>query len=45
MPMAMKLAKPEKTAWQYNYHIDWDAPVTEPLTREHSAVTAFSNHR
>jgi 2-polyprenyl-6-methoxyphenol hydroxylase-like FAD-dependent oxidoreductase len=27
MPLAMKLAKPEKTAWQYNHHIDWEAPV------------------
>lgn len=32
MPMAMKLAKPEKTAWQYNYHIDWAAPVSAPDT-------------
>lgn len=28
MPMAMKWAKPEKTAWQYNHHIDWEAPAT-----------------
>jgi FAD-dependent urate hydroxylase len=27
MPLAMKLAKPEKTAWQYDHHIDWDSPV------------------
>jgi 2-polyprenyl-6-methoxyphenol hydroxylase-like FAD-dependent oxidoreductase len=28
MPMAMKvLAKPERMAWQYDYRIDWDAPV------------------
>lgn len=28
LPVAMKLlAKPEKTAWQYGYRIDWDAPV------------------
>ena len=33
MPMAMKLAKPEKTAWQYNHHIDWDAPATNTVTR------------
>ena len=33
MPMAMKLAKPEKTAWQYNHHIDWDAPATDTVTR------------
>jgi FAD-dependent urate hydroxylase len=32
MPMAMKLAKPEKTAWQYNHHIDWAAPVSAPDT-------------
>jgi 2-polyprenyl-6-methoxyphenol hydroxylase-like FAD-dependent oxidoreductase len=29
MPIAMKLAKPEKTAWQYNHHIEWDAPVSD----------------
>jgi 2-polyprenyl-6-methoxyphenol hydroxylase-like FAD-dependent oxidoreductase len=29
MPVAMKLfAKPEKMAWQFDYPIDWDAPVT-----------------
>ncbi|MFZ1114932.1 MAG: NAD(P)/FAD-dependent oxidoreductase [Propionibacteriaceae bacterium] len=33
MPMAMKLAKPEKTAWQYNHHIDWDAPATNTVNR------------
>lgn len=28
LPMAMKvLAKPEKMAWQTDYHIDWEAPV------------------
>ena len=28
MPVAMKLlAKPEKMAWQYDYRIDWAAPV------------------
>jgi FAD-dependent urate hydroxylase len=28
MPVAMKrLAKPERMAWQFDYHIDWDAPV------------------
>ena len=28
MPVAMKrLAKPEKMAWQFDYHVDWDAPV------------------
>jgi FAD-dependent urate hydroxylase len=27
MPTMMKLANPEKTAWQYRHHIDWDAPV------------------
>jgi 2-polyprenyl-6-methoxyphenol hydroxylase-like FAD-dependent oxidoreductase len=27
MPVAMKLAKPEKWAWQFDYRIDWDAPV------------------
>jgi len=44
MPIAMKLAKPEKTAWQYDYHIDWDAPVTEPLIQERSAPPSLSNH-
>jgi 2-polyprenyl-6-methoxyphenol hydroxylase-like FAD-dependent oxidoreductase len=28
MPIAMKLAKPEKMAWQYDYRIDWDAAAT-----------------
>ncbi|WP_214414124.1 FAD-dependent oxidoreductase [Sphaerisporangium fuscum] len=29
MPLFMKLfAKPEKMAWQFDYRIDWDAPVT-----------------
>jgi FAD-dependent urate hydroxylase len=27
MPLAMKLVKPEKTAWQYDYRIDWSEPV------------------
>jgi len=28
MPVAMnRLAKPEKMAWQFDYHVDWDAPV------------------
>jgi 2-polyprenyl-6-methoxyphenol hydroxylase-like FAD-dependent oxidoreductase len=28
LPIAMKLlAKPEKWAWQFDYRIDWDAPV------------------
>lgn len=28
MPVTMKmLAKPEKMAWQFDYRIDWDAPV------------------
>ncbi len=34
MPIAMKLAKPEKTAWQYNYHIEWDALVSDPATND-----------
>ena len=29
MPIAMKLAKPEKLAWQYDHHIDWDTAVTD----------------
>ncbi len=28
MPVAMKLAKPERWAWQFDHHIDWDATVT-----------------
>lgn len=31
MPLAMKLVKPEKMAWQYDYRIDWDAPVAGSL--------------
>jgi 2-polyprenyl-6-methoxyphenol hydroxylase-like FAD-dependent oxidoreductase len=27
MPIAMKLAKPEKWTWQFDHHIDWSAPV------------------
>ena len=23
-----RLAKPERLAWMFDYHIDWDAPVT-----------------
>lgn len=35
MPVAMKrLAKPEKTAWQFGYRIDWDAPVAD--TSDHA---------
>ena len=30
MPLAMKrLAKPEKMAWQFDYDIDWEAPVAD----------------
>ncbi len=36
MPVAMKLAKPEKWAWQFDYHIDWDTPVAAV----HRPVTA-----
>jgi 2-polyprenyl-6-methoxyphenol hydroxylase-like FAD-dependent oxidoreductase len=25
MPASMKLINPEKTAWQFDHHIDWDA--------------------
>ncbi|MFC5032286.1 FAD-dependent monooxygenase [Streptomyces sp. SID13666] len=28
LPLVMKLNKPEKSAWQAGYRIDWDAPVT-----------------
>jgi FAD-dependent urate hydroxylase len=34
MPVVMKLlAKPEKMAWQVDYRIDWDAPVTPSAGR------------
>ncbi|MHA6763577.1 FAD-dependent monooxygenase [Streptacidiphilus sp. PAMC 29251] len=29
MPVAMKLVKPEKSAWQFEYRIDWDTPVRD----------------
>lgn len=31
MPVAMKLIDPEKTAWQFDHHIDWEAKAA-PLT-------------
>jgi 2-polyprenyl-6-methoxyphenol hydroxylase-like FAD-dependent oxidoreductase len=34
MPVAMKLANPEKTAWQYDHHTDWDVPVTASETEQ-----------
>ncbi|MER5727276.1 FAD-dependent monooxygenase [Streptomyces sp. NPDC002138] len=30
MPVAMKLVNPEKAAWQFDHHIDWDAPAAPP---------------
>jgi hypothetical protein len=33
MLIAMKLSKPEKAAWQYSHHIEWNAPVSEPGTK------------
>ena len=31
LPATMKLlAKPEKMAWQFDYRIDWDAPIADP---------------
>ena len=39
MPMAMKLAKPEKTAWQYNHHAVRDLDGA-PLLNEESVVAA-----
>jgi 2-polyprenyl-6-methoxyphenol hydroxylase-like FAD-dependent oxidoreductase len=33
MPIGMKLAKPEKTARQYNHHIEWDALVGDAGTK------------
>jgi 2-polyprenyl-6-methoxyphenol hydroxylase-like FAD-dependent oxidoreductase len=29
MPLIMKMGKPEKWAWQFDYTIDWDAPVAD----------------
>jgi 2-polyprenyl-6-methoxyphenol hydroxylase-like FAD-dependent oxidoreductase len=31
MPATMKLINPEKMAWQFDHHIDWDAKAA-PLT-------------
>lgn len=33
MPVAMKLAKPQKWAWQFDHHIDWNTPVTPSTVR------------
>jgi FAD-dependent urate hydroxylase len=42
MPTAMKrLAKPEKMAWQFDYRIDWDAPVAGTPDR---ARAPYSRH-
>jgi 2-polyprenyl-6-methoxyphenol hydroxylase and related FAD-dependent oxidoreductases len=30
MPTAMKLINPEKMAWQYDHHIDWNAKAAPP---------------
>ncbi|OIK26564.1 FAD-dependent oxidoreductase [Streptomyces malaysiense] len=30
MPVGMKLIDPEKSAWQFGHHIDWDAKVSPP---------------
>ncbi|MFJ6838271.1 FAD-dependent oxidoreductase [Streptomyces sp. NPDC091209] len=30
MPAAMKLINPEKMAWQFDHHIDWDAKTAPP---------------
>ena len=30
MRVAMKMVKPEKIAWQFDYRIDWDERVTAP---------------
>ncbi|NIH85116.1 FAD-dependent oxidoreductase [Amycolatopsis granulosa] len=30
MPVAMRFAKPEKFAWQFEHHIEWDSPATVP---------------
>lgn len=31
MPATMKLINPEKMAWQFDHHIDWNAKAA-PLT-------------
>ncbi len=39
MPIALKVvAKPERLAWQYDYRIDWDAPVTGASPRVAAAA-------
>jgi 2-polyprenyl-6-methoxyphenol hydroxylase-like FAD-dependent oxidoreductase len=39
LPVAMKLlAKPEKMAWQFDYRIDWDAPVAGAPERDRLAT-------
>jgi hypothetical protein len=40
MPIAMKLAKPEKAAWQYNHHLEWDTPVSDRGTHDHPVPPA-----
>ncbi|MFC1408053.1 FAD-dependent monooxygenase [Streptacidiphilus sp. N1-12] len=39
MPLAMKLVKPEKMAWQYEYRINWSEPVPAPSTAATGART------
>ncbi|MCM2430877.1 hypothetical protein [Streptomyces sp. RKAG337] len=42
LPLVMKLNKPEKSAWQTGYRIDWDAPVSaapHPDGTPHSTTT------
>ncbi len=28
MPFAMRMLKPEKMAWQFDYRVDWQQPAT-----------------
>jgi hypothetical protein len=45
MPVAMKrLAKPERMAWQFDYHIDWSPRSRAPLTRSRRAPSLASPH-
>ena len=32
MPVLMKLARPQRWAWQFDHHIDWSGSVAEPVT-------------
>ncbi|GGM05619.1 FAD-dependent monooxygenase [Micromonospora yangpuensis] len=36
MKVAMRMVKPEKMAWQFEYRIDWDEPVVTPAGSAHA---------